>query len=750
MLKKPSAVVAAVAALAATAAPAWGQGEVTVGHSGWKWGNPQPQGNTLRTVEFAGGTGYAAGDFGTLLRTENGLAWTGLPTGLPGARIERLRVVDPNVVILSVGCVMRRSDDGGQTFRRVPFAAREVGCPSGVAAFHFPTANTGYLALGDGSVISTTDGGQAFGGKQPIPGTQVAGGESRPDDVFFVNDTTGFAIAGGSLYRTTDSAQSWVAKVNGTTRLRSIYFAEATTGYAVGDANTVLKTTDGGETWTPRPVQGDVPAGNLTKVRCASAQVCLISTESGDKVLRTTDGGATISAVDPSSRPVYAASFATATNAVGVGEFGTTVFSADAGSSTATPGFSGVGDRLGGTDGVTLSRLRAADGNVVSATGDRGRIGRSTDGGKTWATIPVPTAQAITDVSFPDATNGYSIDTADALRVTANAGGLWTPVDIGDAPSVNALLAVDRNTVNLFTDRGIYRSTSAADTSGGGTTFEAVDNAKVRRTTFSDFDRTDGAALYAFGPTSLWLSTDRGSSWKTVRGPVKKPRYQRVDFVSSRVGYALTTDGRVWFTRNGGRKWAELATTGTAAAYDMAFGDAKNGWLAIPSWAEGDNAGLVLRTSDGGASWRPQQLSSSVLTPSGLEAPVRAVGFALGNDDNRGADLFRTDNGGDQGDASTITLKPSVKRLAKAGRVRVTVQLSPGISGARVALLARSGKGSRWTVVQDGVTVGGGRLVVDTSVRATTRYVAQWQGDADRNGDGSPAVTVAVGKAKKK
>jgi photosystem II stability/assembly factor-like uncharacterized protein len=747
MTRKLSAVVAALAATAVTAGPAWAQGEVTVGHSGWKWGNPQPQGNTLRTVEFAGGTGYAAGDYGTLLRTENGLGWTGLSTGLPGASIAQLRVLNPNTLIFSAGCVMRRSDDGGQTFRRVPFAAREVGCPSGVATFQFPSPNTGYVVLQDGSVISTADGGQSFGGRQPIPGSQVAGGQAVPADIFFVNDTTGFAIAGGTLYRTTDGALNWVQKFSGTARLRSLFMADASVGYAVGDGNTVLKTTDGGDTWATFPVPGDAQIGNLTKVRCASAQTCLISSESGDKALRTTDGGTTITAVDPSARPILALTFATASNAVGVGQFGATVFSADAGASTATPGFSGVGDRLGGTEGVTLNRLRATDANLVHAAGDRGRIGRSTDGGKTWSTVTVPTSQTITDVSFPDANSGYSIDTADAVRITSNGGAQWTPIDIGDVPSVNSLLTLDRNTVILFTDRGIYRSTSAADTSGGGTTFEAIDNAKVRRTGFSDFDRTDGAALYAYGPNSLWFSTDRGASWRTVPGPVRKPRYQRVDFVSSRAGYALTTDGRVWFTRNAGRKWTELVTTGTAQGYDLAFADARNGYLTIPSWADGDPSGIVLRTSDGGKSWRPQAIEESQVSANGLEA-AGTNAFALATGEGRGADLFRTDTGGDLGDASTITVRPSAKRLNRAGVVRLTIQLAPAVSGARVALFERSGKSGRWTVVQDGLTVGGGKLVVDRRIRATTQFVAQWAGDADRNGDGSPAVTVAVGRTR--
>ena len=107
-----------------TAAPAWRQGTVGVGQSGWLWGNPQPQGNTLRAVEFAGGVGYAAGDFGTLLRTpDNGTTWQGIPTGIVG-NLAQIRAVNANTVLIGSGCVMRRSDDGGTTFRRVPFVSR--------------------------------------------------------------------------------------------------------------------------------------------------------------------------------------------------------------------------------------------------------------------------------------------------------------------------------------------------------------------------------------------------------------------------------------------------------------------------------------------------------------------------------------------------------------------------------------------------------------------------------------------------
>ena len=36
---------------------------------------------------------------------------------------------------------------------------------------------------------------------------------------------------------------------------------------------------------------------------------------------------------------------------------------------------------------------------------------------------------------------------------------------------------------------------------------------------FTDFDRTDAPAIFAWGPRALWISTNRGATWKAVRGP---------------------------------------------------------------------------------------------------------------------------------------------------------------------------------------------------------------------------------------
>src|SRR3954451_1291409 len=212
------------------AAPAGAAANVQVGSSGWEWGNPLPQGNTIRALSFASNRGYAAGDFGTLLRTEDGGAtWTGLPAGTY-ANLTEVQAVDADTVVAGGGCVARRSDDGGKTFSRVPFTPVDASCrgppappaePSSrepLVALYFTTDRNGYIVLADGTVLQTTDGGQSYAQRSAIPGTRSPGGNATPTDVWFTADATGFAATTeGKLFQTVDSGNSWKV-VNDTNR----------------------------------------------------------------------------------------------------------------------------------------------------------------------------------------------------------------------------------------------------------------------------------------------------------------------------------------------------------------------------------------------------------------------------------------------------------------------------------------------------------------------------------------------------
>src|SRR3954463_4356177 len=124
----------------------FGAASVNVAQSGWSWGNPTPQGNTLGSIDFVNGRGYAAGTAGTVLRTDDqGMTWAGLATGT-AADLSRLQMIDQDtlVVLAGNGCVLRRSDDGGKTFHKI-FIVAEQNCPAPVRAFTFVDKQVGYL-----------------------------------------------------------------------------------------------------------------------------------------------------------------------------------------------------------------------------------------------------------------------------------------------------------------------------------------------------------------------------------------------------------------------------------------------------------------------------------------------------------------------------------------------------------------------------------------------------------------------------
>src|SRR4051812_24365969 len=530
LLFVPSLVVLALFALVAAGFAK----DVTVGHSGWNWGNPQPQGNTLRAVEFSGSRGFAAGDFGTLLRTDDrGRSWSGIPTDTTAA-LSEIAIPDADTVLVGSGCVLRRSDDGGGTFKALSFTDD---CDNGLVAMSFPSSQVGYLVLDKGTVLRTDDGGATFAVRGAVPGTAAAQPDSAtatPTDVYFTDTNTGFALArgssGGVVYRTTDGGVNWVERASSSEGLNGLDFPDPSIGYAVGSANTVLKTTNGGETWDAKSVPEAVPSSELTSVRCATTTSCLIATGSGDRVLRTGNGGNgnnAFTAFSPAAQKIFAVSFSNGSNAVAVGENGTTVLSTNADS--ATPSFVPVADQpLTGP----ITRLRAVSASLVLGTGAGGKLARSTDGGRHWSTVQVPTSEDLRDAWFVDQKTGFVLDDGGRVQRTLDGGNGWTEIETGTTAVPNALYAANANVMMLFGPKGVRRATSGADPH-----FDPVDSKAASNTSLTSYDRGGGLALCASGRYKLIVWADPGASGRVAPPPVKKPHYRSVDFLTGKLGY---------------------------------------------------------------------------------------------------------------------------------------------------------------------------------------------------------------------
>jgi photosystem II stability/assembly factor-like uncharacterized protein len=736
--KRMLCALAAGAALAA-AGPATAGAAVQVGSSGWQWGNPLPQGNTIRSMSFAGLTGYATGDFGTLLKTvDGGATWSGLSVG-SFQNLTTVQALNDKTVIAGGGCVARRSDDGGQTFSRVAFVPSEAKCKQPLVSLSFVDPKTGWLLLADGTVTQTSDGGDTYTQRTAVPGTSAAGGGATPTDVSFISATTGFAISSeGKIYQSTDAGQSWKVVQDTKRKIYDITFVDALHGFAVGQAGLFMRTADGGATWTPK----DVGAGaqDLTGIRCADLNLCIMATASGTQLVRTPDAGETATLVTPSTDKIFAAAFASPTQVAAAGANGASVVSVDGGLN-----FAAVGGRLTGK--YSLIRAGGQQGTAF-APGDNGSLAVTADGGKTWARGNVATSEDVRDVSFPSAQTGYALDTDGGVFKTTNGAVAWKTLDTGTTAPANAIFAPDANTVLTIGGRGVRRSTD------GGDSFSQVSGKPVVKVPLDNVDRA-GSAIVAWGSQDVIMSTDKGKTWRAVTKPGKYKKFGRkrvnrlsvnvVDFVSAKAGFLLDDNGRVWRTNNGGKSWKQLLGVGEDEFRGMAFSSASAGYLVVPRFGDRtEESGFLMRTSDGGATWHPQFVINSAIKPFGIAAPGGGVDYLLGGD----SALLSSTSGGDAGSSSTITLNKFTRKLRKRTKITITGKLTPAVSNQRVTVSYLRPGGLVWEHQTVNTAATGTFTTSWTVTKGANSFVAQWAGDFKSSGDGSPVLTVSVGKKK--
>jgi photosystem II stability/assembly factor-like uncharacterized protein len=704
-----------VAALAALTLLSGATAGVNTPHSGWYSGNPLLGPNTLTDMACSGATCYASGEFGTLLKsTDGGSNWAGIVTGLT-LNLGKVRLAggSPDQVLAGGGCAVRRSNDGGDTFFRLPFTARDAGCTVGAISFSFPTSSTGYLLLSDSRVLSTADGGRSFSRRTAVPG-------GATDILCTAERTCVTAGVTGQILRTADGGVSWT-QVGGLAGqvLNGLEQADAQTLYAVGTNRTLLKSTDGGATWIRKPVTNQ-QVSHFRSIRCGTPLHCLIAVDSSSLIVRTTDGGDTFSTVVPSNDPTVAVEFAGPTRAIAAGVAGSAEVSNDSGLT-----WTSVGNRIQGTFHV----LAAVTSAVAYAGGEEGVLARTTDGGQTWANVSPPSDRRI--LALTGAGDRLYVLAADQTLQRSDNGGQSYSLLGPPAVPVAAIHAVDADRLLLVGFRGVVRSPDA------GETFQQVSDPDVRSALLTAVDRA-GDAVVVFGATRAALSTNGGTSWTRIRVPARRS-IRDLDFVNARSGFLLDTRGALWRTANAGRTWSELPSLGTNVAYSLEFVDATSGYVAVRSFGS-LQLGIVLRTANGGRSWHPQLVARDEIRAISTRS---ATDYALSGASHLLATTVRGDVGSPQG----LTLSARPRAVNRGGRVTVSGRLTPADGREEVVVSRLSG--GRWTT-QRVLAASNGAFTTRWRLTGRSYFVAQVVGDADHVGAGTAALMVSMRPHKKR
>jgi photosystem II stability/assembly factor-like uncharacterized protein len=284
-------------------------------------------------------------------------------------------------------------------------------------------------------------------------------------------------------------------------------------------------------------------------------------------VLRSSDAGATWRAVrTPTTRTLYAVSFADERSGWAVGATGVIVRSTDGGATWRAQSASRLDLATGGEVPLDshLFGVSAVGPNEAWAVGDFGAVLHTVDG-ETWRPVPIP-ADLYTDentperifnaVHFADASRGWIAGEFGTVLRTQDGGATWLrQTELRDASAELYLYAISRHDAGPLVVSGLAGRVLSSPDEGASFDSRAMD-------TSAGIFAVDahGERLVAVGDRGvLYVSSDGGASWRDSERPRLFNWLTGVTSVDERVVLVVGESGLVLRSADGGERFRLVA-----------------------------------------------------------------------------------------------------------------------------------------------------------------------------------------------
>jgi len=539
---------------------------------------------SLDSVLFVG----TYGD-GIFISTDNGENWNSANNGLTGYCIASLTVVSKSVYagVSDVGFFV--SDDYGRSWHAVNSALQNQPVGSVVVTdTTFYTLTTGdYFNIGN-NIYRSTDSAKSWVSVLKTPFTPSAlRGIAVNANVMYVGTWHYRWGTGRGVFRSTDNGVSWRNVNSGLTDTNIISIAMHNDNVFVATSiSGIYRSTNNDTTWTP--INTGLPSLNIY-----SFTIC------GDTLFTSTDSGICCSIDDGISwnmllrSDLFVNTFMVKGSRVFLGSDRFGILYSD----------NNRIDWVGTNNGLSNTRIETlfADGSRIFVSTSYAGNYSSDNNGASWSKL----SNMDPILCFAASSDTVLAGTWDSLFLSTDKAKSWLSVySFGiDNRLIRGGLAINKGKFFVAGHSGIYVSDD------GGTKWDTLSSELL---TSVDALAIIEGNLIAGTPNGLVLSEDDGATWKLVDSGIKVSSYMGL-VVNKYAVFAPTFDQGVYRTVDNGRSWS---------AVDMGIDNSSNKIMATCDSIVFASTldGHIFISEDNGTNWRTCDSGLSGVTVISLAA----------------------------------------------------------------------------------------------------------------------------------
>jgi photosystem II stability/assembly factor-like uncharacterized protein len=410
----------------------------------------------------------------------------------------------------------------------------------------------------------------------------------------------------GKIAAQTSGSNDWVwqyPKPQGN-NLRDIYVFNDDTAIAVGDLSTIIKTTDGGNTWA---VQGNVsPSQILYSVQFIDANNGWAA--GGNYLLKTNDGGQSWTQVNrDTAYAIFAVYFVDSDTGFVFGANGYLSRTTDGGNTWNTQNIDYYVSAYIDNYGLNAATFTDKKTGWLIGSGYYGNeIFKTTDCGIswTWNNNALNSGEYVLhDICFINKNNGYILGDA-TLYETSDGGSTWQLKNTGNAEGPYSSVAFADSLTGWII--GGETGNSIYETTNGGNNWTAIsDSTKNSSDQLYKIRFADNNNGWIVGQNGIiYTTTDAGNDWISQRKD-DIHNFFSIYFLDQNTGWASGDSGTILYTTNGGDNWVKKYTNNNLSLFSIWAADSQNvvavGHATVDLYSL---SAVIVLTNDGGQSWK--------------------------------------------------------------------------------------------------------------------------------------------------